>query len=381
MDATPWMDELACLHEMLGRCFLRKEPRERALNYIKGLLGPSERKNGWQLAEQAGENVPYGMQRLLRVARWDVNAARDVLQNYVKDRFGCTGGALVVDETGFIKKGYESAGVKRQYSGTAGKIENCQIGVFLYYAAANGGGAFIDRELYLPEDWIEDWERCDDAGIPHDTPFQTKPQQARTMLARARAAGFAPDWTLGDTVYGNDPALRQDLEAWNWPYVLAIRTTEPVRPLECQGLITRTAGEVAQGIPPGDWHRLSAGDGRKGPRTYDWATVPLIVPGIAAGSHTLLVRRSLANREETSLFLVFTLQPTPLQDIVHAAGLRWTIEVGFESAKGEVGLDHYEVRQWTAWYRHITLALLAHAFLAVIMVREAPAGKKESGRS
>lgn len=378
MDVTPWMDELTQLHKMLGACFLRKEPRERALDYLKGLLGSAERKNGWQLAEQAGEKVPYGMQRLLRVAQWDTDGARDVLQGYVKDRFGFKGGALVVDETGFLKKGYESAGVKRQYCGTAGKVENCQVGVFLYYAAANGSGAFLDRELYLPEDWIEDWERCDDAGIPHDTPFQTKPKQARTMLARARTAGFEPDWTLGDAVYGSDPGLRQDLEAWSWPYVLAIKTTEPVRPLVSQGLITRTAAEVARTIPAGHWHRLSAGDGSKGPRTYDWATEPLMVPGVTTGSHTLLVRRSLTDRDEIALFLVFTPQPTPLLEMVRAAGLRWTIEAGFETAKGEVGLDHYEVRQWTAWYRHITLALLAHAFLAVIMVRSAPAEKKES---
>ena len=316
------------------------------------------------------------MQRLLRVAQWDTDGARDVLQDYVKARFGSSGGALVIDETGFIKKGYESAGVKRQYCGTAGKVENCQVGVFLYYAAANGGGAFLDRELYLPEDWIEDWERCDDAGIPKDTPFQTKPAQASVMLARARAAGFQPDWTLGDAVYGSDPNLRHDLETWAWPYVMAIKSTEPVRPSSGKGLISRTAAEVARAIPADRWHRLSAGDGTKGPRTYDWATEPLIVLGVTTGNHTLLVRRSLADRDDVALFLVFTTGPRSLQEMVEAAGQRWTIEAGFETAKGEVGLDLYEVRQWIAWYRHITLALLAHAFLAVIMAQSAPAKKK-----
>ena len=378
MDVTPWIDELDRLHERLGPCFLRKEPRERALAYLKGLLGSSERKNGWQLAEQAGETVPYGMQRLLRVAQWDTDGARDVLQKYVKEQFGIKGGALVVDETGFLKKGAESAGVKRQYCGTAGKVENCQVGVFLYYAAVNGGGAFLDRELYLPADWIEDWERCDNAGVPKDTPFRTKPTQARMMLARARTAGFEPDWTLGDAVYGSDPSLRQELEAWGWPYVMAIKTTEPVRPLSSKGLISRTAAEVALAIPADRWRRLSAGDGTKGPRTYDWATEPLIVPGVTTGSHTLLVRRSLADRNDIALFLVFTTRPRSLQEMAEASGLRWTIEAGFEAAKGEVGLDHYEVRQWIAWYRHITLALLAHAFLAVIVARSAPAEKKES---
>ena len=378
MDVTPWITELNELHGRLGSCFLRQEPRERALDYLKGLLGSSERKNGWQLAEHAGESVPYGMQRLLRVAQWDTEGARDVLQVYVKDRFGCQGGALVVDETGFIKKGRGSAGVKRQYSGTVGKVENCQVGVFLYYAAATGGGAFLDRELYLPEDWIDDWERCDDAGIPQDTPFRTKPEQAQIMLARARQAGFQPEWTLGDAVYGSDPGLRRALEGWGWPYVLAIKTTEPVRPRADAGLTKRSAAEVAQAIPADRWRRLSAGEGTKGPRVSDWATVDLIVPGVAAGSHTLLVRRSLADPDELALFLVFTAHMTSLEEMVRAAGLRWTIEAGFESAKGEVGLDHYEVRQWVAWYRHITLALLAHAFLAVIMVREATMKKKGS---
>lgn len=377
MDVAPWMDELVGLHGRLGGCFLRREPRERALNYLKGLLGSAERKNGWQLAEQAGEKVPYGVQRLLRVAEWDTAGARDVLQDYVKERFGYQGGALVVDETGFLKKGRESAGVKRQYCGTAGKVENCQVGVFLYYAAG-GGGAFLDRELYLPEDWIDDWERCDNAGIPHDTPFRTKPEQARLMLARARRRGFQPAWTLGDTVYGSDPGLRRDLEAWAWPYVMAIKTSEPVRPLAGKGLISCTAVELARAIPADRWRRLSAGDGTKGPRVYDWATEPLIVPGVTTGRHALLVRRSLTDHDALALFLVFTTQPTPLEDIVQAAGLRWTIEAGFEAAKGEVGLDHYEVRQWIAWYRHITLALLAHALLAVIMAQTAPAGKKES---
>ena len=228
MDVSPWMDELTQLHGRLGGCFLRKEPRDRALSYLKGLLGPSERKNGWQLAEQAGEKVPYGVQRLLRVAQWDTDGVRDVLHDYVKDNFGFKGGALVVDETGFIKKGTESAGVKRQYCGTAGKVENCQVGVFLYYAAPDGGGAFLDRELYLPEDWVEDWERCDDAGVPKDTPFRTKPEQARIMLERARAAGFQPEWTLGDAVYGSDPGLRRALEDWEWSYVMAIKTTVSV---------------------------------------------------------------------------------------------------------------------------------------------------------
>lgn len=196
------------------------------------------------------------------------------------------------------------------------------------------------------------------------------------MLARARAAGFPADWTLGDAVHGSDPGLRRELENWAWSYVLAIKSSEPLRPEAGNGLITRTAAELAHTIPADRWRRLSAGDGTKGPRTCDWATVPLIVPGVTTGSHTLLVRRALTDRDDLAFFLVFAGAPTPLQEMVRAAGLRWTIEAGFEAAKGEVGLDHYEVRQWIAWYRHITLALLAHAFLAVIMAQTAPAEKK-----
>jgi len=379
MDVQPWLAELMDLHRRLGECFFRPEPRKRVLDYLKGLLGSAERKNGWQLAEQVGEKVPYGMQRLLRVAEWDTDGARNVLQAYIKERFGFEGGVLVVDETCFPKKGDRSAGVKRQYCGTLGKVENCQVGVFLYYTTADGGGAFVDRELYLPEDWIDDWERCDNAGVPRDTPFRTKPDQARLMLARARAASFRPAWTVADSVYGSDPELRRDLEGWGWSYIMGIKSTEPLRPLTDGGLITRTAAQLADAIPTARWHRISAGDGTKGPRTSDWALVSLFVPGVNVGSHALLVRRALGDHQDRAFFLVFTPQPTPsLEQVVRAAGQRWTIETGFETAKGEVGLDHYEVRQWIAWYRHITLALLAHAFLAVITARNAPAGKKES---
>lgn len=372
MEIDRWIKALEDLHERLGPCFVRPEPRRRALTYLRGLLGPAVRKNGWQLAEQAGEAEPTGRQRLLREAPWDVEAAGTVLRTYVKQRLGARGGVLVVDETAFRKKGRKSAGVKRQYCGTTGQIENCQVGVFLYYRGTAGEGAFLDRALYLPEDWLADRPRCRAAGLPETIAFQTKPELAPTLLQRAREAGFRPDWTTGDAVYGSDPGLRAKLEAWRWSYVLGLRSTDPVRLAAEGGLIARPAGEVATTVAATAWRRLSAGDGAKGPRLYDWALVDLVHLTATTGSHALLLRRSIADPTELALFLVFTTRATTLAEIVHAAGQRWHIEVGFETAKGEVGLDHYEVRQWLAWYRHITLALLAYACLAVIKAGAAP---------
>lgn len=375
MEIERWLEDLERLHTRISRCFDRPEPRRRALAYVKGLLGPVSRKNGWQLAEQAGETSPDGMQRLLRDAHWDREAVCAELRSYLLQQFGRTGGVLVMDETPFRKKGRHSVGVKRQYCATTGQVETCQVGVFLYYTTA-AGGAFIDRELYLPEDWSDDRRRCQDAGVPDDVLFQTKPELARVMLRRARDAGLRPEWTVGDAVYGSAPALRADLEAWRWAYVLGIRSTEPVRPATDGGLIRRSAGDLAAALPAHVWRRLRAGEGSKGPRLYDWALVPLVHLTATTGSHALLVRRSLDNPTDLALFLVFTPRAATLAEIVRAAGQRWQIETGFEAAKQEVGLGHYEVRQWEAWYRHITLALLAYAFLAVVRTRAGPAGKK-----
>jgi SRSO17 transposase len=375
MEIERWLEDLERLHTRISRCFDRPEPRRRALAYVKGLLGPVSRKNGWQLAEQAGETSPDGMQRLLRDAHWDREAVCAELRSYLLQQFGRTGGVLVMDETPFRKKGRHSVGVKRQYCATTGQVETCQVGVFLYYTTA-AGGAFIDRELYLPEDWSDDRRRCQDAGVPDDVLFQTKPELARVMLRRARDAGLRPEWTVGDAVYGSAPALRADLEAWRWAYVLGIRSTERVRPATDGGLITRSAGDLAAALPAHLWRRLRAGEGSKGPRLYDWALVPLVHLTATTGSHALLVRRSLDNPTDLALFLVFTPRAATLAEIVRAAGQRWQIETGFEAAKQEVGLGHYEVRQWEAWYRHITLALLAYAFLAVVRTRAGPAGKK-----
>jgi SRSO17 transposase len=343
MEIDRWVAELTRLHERIGGCFVRPEPRHRALRYVQGVLGPAVRKNGWQVAEQIGESTPTGVQRLLREAHWDAEAVTDELQHYIKQQFGARGGVMVVDETAFPKKGDHSAGVKRQYCGTTGQIENCQVGVFLYYVSAAGAGVFLDRALYLPEDWIADRTRCRAAAIPDTVSFQTKPEQARRMLQRAKDAGFRPAWTVGDAVYGSDPGLRAALEAWRWPYVLGIRSTEPVRLAADRGVSEQTAGAVAAALPAAAWQRLSAGPGTKGPRWFDWATVPLVAR-TARGQHTLLVRRGLSDPDDTALFLVYATRPTTLAERVTAAGWRWSIESGFEVAKGDVGLDHYEVR-------------------------------------
>ncbi|MDR6504121.1 SRSO17 transposase [Burkholderia ambifaria] len=314
------------------------------------------------------------MQYLLERARWDADAARDVLRDYVVEQLGTRDAVLVVDETGFVKKGEHSAGVQRQYSGTAGRIENSQIGVFLCYAG-HGGSAFIDRELYLPQSWTGDPQRCKVAGIPDTTKFATKPQLARQMLERALDAGVPCSWVTGDEVYGGDRHLRLWLESREQPFVLAVAKNEP---LWWQGPTYVRADKIAAGLPAGAWRRLSAGAGAKGERLYDWALTPLWRLQITAEErrfgHYLLVRRSLDEKREHAYYVVYApRRKASRQTLVNVAGRRWEIEISFEAAKGECGLDQYEVRRWQGWYRHITFALLAHAVLATLRVR----GKKK----
>ena len=274
--AKAWERELDKLHERLAGLFRRAEPRQRSLAYLKGLLGTVERKNGWQLAEWIGEATPDGVQHLLERAQWDADAARDVLREYVVEQLGEREAVLIVDETGFLKKGEHSAGVQRQYSGTAGRIENSQIGVFLCYAG-NGASAFIDRELYMPQSWIDDRPRCKVAGVPDTMGFATKPQLARQMLERALDAGVPCGWVTGDEVYGGDRPLRLWLESRAQPFVLAVKKSEP---LWWQGPTTMRADKIAQALPPQAWRRLSAGIGAKGARLYDWALTPVVAPAV-----------------------------------------------------------------------------------------------------
>jgi SRSO17 transposase len=352
---------LSDIERRLAPYFERAEPRQQALTYLRGLLSPAERKNSWQLAEISGAATPYAFQHLLRRALWDPEAVRDELRRYVVQHLGDPEAVLVLDETGVLKKGRHSAGVARQYSGTAGKVENCQIGVFLGYAGQLGQ-ALLDRELYLPQEWTTDRARCRQAGIPDERGFVTKPQLAQHMLARALGAGVPAKWVTGDSVYGDDRRLRLWLEGQPQAYVLAVSGKEYVW-LSGQQCRVNT---ILAALPEDGWTRLSAGDGAKGPRWYDWRWLALAAPVEQQWCRWLLVRRSVSDPTALTAYVVFAPQETTLEAVVRVAGTRWTIESSFEAAKGEVGLDHYEVRSWTGWYRHITLAMWAYALLTVL---------------
>jgi len=369
--AARWTRELEAVAARIGRFVPRPESRGRMGRWLRAAVAGDGRRNAWQLAEAAGEATPYGMQQLVASAAWDVDAVRDDLRAYVVEALG-PHGVLAVDETGFLKKGAKSAGVQRQYSGTAGRIENCQIGVFLAYVTARGH-AFMDRELYVPESWSTDRPRCREAGIPDAVPFRTKPHLARVMLQRALASGLRPTWVVGDEVYGNDGALRRWLEERRQPFVLTIRADTKLWCAVRNAPGQLAAARAADALPPRAWHRRSAGAGSKGPRVYDWALVPLLRLG-APGYHALLVRRHPASGER-AYYVVFTPRAVARDTLVRVAGQRWAIEQGFEASKQEVGLDEYEVRTYAAWYRFMTLTLYAHAFLAAMRARARPRKK------
>lgn len=356
-----WQAELTTLHERIGRRFKRPEVRARVGRYLAGLLSPVERRNGWQLAEQLGERTPDGVQRLVRTARWDADAVRDDLRAYVVEHRGAADAVLVVDETGCLKKGSKSAGVARQYSGTAGRIENCQVGVFLAYASSHGR-AFLDRELYVPQVWAQDAERRRGAGMPDAVTFATKPHLARRMLERAFAAEVPSGWVTGDEVYGNDGAFRRWLEGQERPSVLAVARSHMVW---STGFVQRRVEALVGDLPAAAWHRIAIGAGSKGPRVSDWACGRLPDVTEEGWARWLLVRRSVADPQELAFSRAFGPTETTIAELARVAGTRWVIEEGFERAKGEAGLDQYAVRRWAGWYRHITLCLRAHAFLEV----------------
>ena len=367
-----WKRELSRCHDRIAGLFARSEARERSLAYLQGLLSHCERKNGWQLAEWMGEAAPYRVQHLLDRARWDADAARDQLRDYVLEELSSPEAVLIADETGFLKKGEHSVGVKRQYTGTAGRIENSQVGVFLCYAS-DKGAALVDRELYLPEEWASDDERRRAAAVPEEAEFATKPELARRMIERALKAGAACSWVAADEVYGNNGKLRQWLEERRLGYVLAIASDRRMRWPDHE---QRRADTLAQSLPNLAWERISAGSGSKGERLYDWT----LIPGWQEDgwSHGLLVRRSIEDQPEQAYYWFYAPKhKATLETLVRVAGQRWQIEQAFQTAKGECGLDHYEVRHWQGWYRHITLAMLAHAVLAVLRAR----GEKNSRRA
>ena len=366
-----WADGLEEVHRRITPRFARPEVRRRSRRYLEGLLASVERKNSWQVAEQVGERTPNGIQRLLSTAQWDVEAVRDDLRAYVVEHLGDANGVLILDETGFLKKGTQSVGVQRQYSGTAGRIENCQIGVFLGYASGKGR-AFVDRALYLPQGWAEDEVRRREAGVPDNVRFATKVQLGRQMLQRALDAGVPAAWVTGDEVYGRTWRLRHELEERGQGYVLAVGADQAVWD-HARGWKQRRVKQLAAELPPTAWQHLSVGEGAKGPRIYDWACRRLTVSVPPPGwERWLLVRRSVTEPEEVAYYLAAGPKQTPWQTLAWVAGQRWAIEMSLEEAKSLTGLDEYEVRRWEGWYRHITLSLLAHAFLAVTRAKAEP---------
>nr|WP_156056667.1 IS701 family transposase [Streptosporangium roseum] len=360
-----WATGLDALFGRVAARFGRVEPRRQARAYMTGLLAPVERKNGWQLAEAVGDAAPGRMQRLLNSARWDAREVRDDLRAYVVENLGHRDAVLIVDETGFLKKGTKSAGVQRQYSGTAGRTENCQLGVFLAYASPLGR-ALIDAELYLPKSWVEDQVRCRKAGVPDGVEFATKPVLARQMLARALEAGLPVSWATADEAYGMDSKFRRFLEQRRVNYVVAVPESQIVA--MGWGGDTR-ADTLVAAAPPEAWKRLSCGDGAKGPRLYDWALATVHFETGPGYQRWLLARRSLAPNGKGELEIAYYLCHAPvgttMEELIRIAGARWAIEECFQAAKNETGLDHYQVRRFDGWHRHITLAMLAHAYLAV----------------
>lgn len=359
---TAWTADFAAVVERIGPRFARSEARQHAADYLRGLLSRVERKNSWQLAEMVGDAAPYGLQQFLYRAVWDPDAVRDDLRAYVVEHLGDPAGVLIVDETGFLKKGTKSAGVQPQYSGTAGRTANAQVGVFLTYASARGH-TFLDRALYLPASWTDDRARCQAAGIPDDVAFATKPVLAQAMLERALAAGVPAAWVTADSIYGDVKYLRVWLEARPIGYALAVSGKDTVFGA---GLRQRRISSYLAAPPTDGWQRLNAGAGAKGPRWYDWVRLPLVAPLVAGWQRWVLLRRSVTDPTAVTAYVCFAPVGTTLADLVRVAGCRWTVEICFEAAKQEVGLDEYEVRSWTGWYRHITLACLAHAYLTIV---------------
>lgn len=373
-QVVAWAGELTAVAERIGGRFARSEPRRRAAGYIRGLLSQAERKNGWQLAEHLGDPTPDGVQHLLARAGWDADAVRDDLTGYVAEHLGHPDGVLVVDETGFLKKGTKSCGVARQYSGTAGRVENCQVGVFLGYAT-NKGRALLDRALYLPKEWAADADRREEAGVPEEVEFATKILLGRRMVERAVAAGVPARWVAADAVYGSDYHFRLTAEGLGLGYVAGVRADFAIFSAFRQVRVKALLAEV----PEDGWARISCGAGAKGPRVYDWALFRTPCPEPEAYARWVLIRRSPSDPGDVAYFACGGPPATTLEELVRVAGARWAIEDLFELAKGDCGLDEYEVRSWVGWHRHVTLSLFALAVLAVIRSRAAKSPPRKRG--
>jgi SRSO17 transposase len=366
-EIVSWQTSLQLLHARLASCFARPEPYARALSYVQAILSDISRKNGWQIAEQAREATPYGMQRLLSQAVWDADAVRDIIRVFVLHLFGHRPLIIAIDETGFLKRGKHSAGVGLQHYGPTGDVRNCQVGVFLSLVTEIGH-TLIDRELYLSTEWTDDLARRAQVGIPPSRTFRTKPQLALLMLQRLWQAQLTISWVVADSVYGSNPELRGALEVHQQPYVMAVSCTEPVV-LDLPGLGVRRleVQELPALLASDSWQTLAMSEGTKGPRLFDWACLPIWHQGGDDGWHSVLLRRPLSPDVDPTYYLVFAPPTTSLSAKVTALGGRWRIEEDFENAK-DLGLDHYEVRSFVGWYRHITLMLLALAFLTSVVL-------------
>ncbi|WP_328426522.1 IS701 family transposase [Micromonospora sp. NBC_00389] len=343
----------------IGRRFRRPEPRRRVGDLVRGLLAPLPRKNCWTIAEHAGDAGPDGMQDLLTRVKWDDAAVRADVRGFVAEQLGDADAVLVIDETGDLMKGRHTVGVQRQYSGTAGKIENCQLAVHLVYATETVH-AMLDAALYLPKSWCDDPQRRSEAGVPEQVRFATKPQLATRMIEAAVLAGLPCRWVAGDEAYGGDPRLAAKLRTLRLGYVLAVARSYQV----ATGLGVYRADVLAAGLPASAWQRMSAGPGAKGHRYYDWSFTAL--PHAAdshGGQHWLLIRRNRTTGE-LAFYRCWSPELTALRTLVTVAGRRWKIEESFQAAKTGLGLDQHQHRRWTSWHRWTTLAILAHAFLA-----------------
>jgi len=367
-------DALAEVHARIAHRFVRSEARERARHYLDGLLQRVERKNGWQLAEAMGESGPRGVQRLLSAAAWDADGVRDDLRGYVVDHLGDeASGVLIVDETGFLKKGTKSCGVARQYTGTAGDTVNCQVGVFLAYASARGA-AFIDRALYLPKAWTGDPARRSEAGVPEGLAFRNKVELAELMLERAFEASVPARWVVADSFYGRLHSFRAWLEERGRSYAVMVPKTNAVplggRRKKIEQHIERLPEDAFSEVRP------TRDDG--GRRPWEWACLDLEADPEKGMGRWLLVRRSTDDPEDRGFYQAYGPKGTSIEELVRVCQDRWAVEQCFAEAKGEVGMDHYEVRRWDAWHRHVTLCLLAHAFLVVVRLaaREEDLGKR-----
>ena len=362
IDPDRWWDEFGALLDRIRPRFARYEPARHAGALMQGLLSGLDRKNCWTIAEQRGDSSPEGLQHLLSRAKWEADEIRDDLRGYVVEAFGDVDGILVVDETGDLKKGAATVGVQRQYTGTAGRIENAQVAVYLTYTGRRGH-ALIDRALYMPKSWTDFPDRCATAGVPDDVEFATKPALALKMIGAALDAGVPARWVAGDEVYGNDPKLRAALETRGVGYVLAV---------SCDHRIPTAGGpvradSVARGLPAQSWQRLSAGAGSKGHRMYSWAW--LNIDADKPGHLWMLLRRN-DSTGELAFYRCYAPEPVALAELVRVAGQRWTVEESFQAAKGQAGLDQHQVRTWTSWHRWVTLSMLAMAFLAVVTAAE-----------